>query len=142
LVSFALAGCGGGGPKTALVRGTVTYKGKPVPNGTVTFIPASGHHATGDIRPDGSYTLTRSEERRVGKECRSRWAPDQKKRKNADIALVADPKFFSCFVRFESSSIPTTIPSVFDVYLLDVRHDGCYYTVNDCVTIDVHPRTP
>ena len=53
-----LFGCGAAGPKTAIVRGTVTYKGKPVPNGTVTFIPASGHHATGDIRPDGSYTLT------------------------------------------------------------------------------------
>jgi hypothetical protein len=36
----------------------VTYKGKPVPNGTITFVPASGHHATGEIGPDGSYVLT------------------------------------------------------------------------------------
>src|SRR5438105_12106805 len=58
LLVCILIGCGGGGPRTAIVRGTVTYKGKPVPNGTVTFVPASGHHATGEIRPDGSYTLT------------------------------------------------------------------------------------
>src|SRR5262245_3718556 len=58
VAALALAGCGSSGPKTAPVRGTVTYKGKPVPNGTVTFIPDAGHHATGDIRPDGSYTLT------------------------------------------------------------------------------------
>src|SRR5204862_6199279 len=27
-------------------------------------------------------------------------------------------------------------------YPLDGRHDGGYYTVKDCVTIDVLPRTP
>jgi hypothetical protein len=55
---IALAGCGGGNPKTAPVKGTVTYKGRPVPNGTVTFIPESGPTATGELGPDGSYTLT------------------------------------------------------------------------------------
>src|SRR5437764_476011 len=29
----------------------------------------------------------------------------------------------------------------YDVYPLDGRHDGGYYTVKDCVTIDVLPRT-
>lgn len=52
-----VAGCGGGSG-TVPVRGTVTFKGKPVPSGTVTFIPDSGQHATGEIGPDGSYTLT------------------------------------------------------------------------------------
>lgn len=52
------AGCGDNRPKTALVRGTVTYKGKPVPNGTVNFIPANGPTASGEIGPDGSYSLT------------------------------------------------------------------------------------
>src|SRR5947208_10947377 len=28
----------------------------------------------------------------------------------ADIAFDADPKFFACLVRFESSSVPTTLP--------------------------------
>src|SRR5947209_8056848 len=58
------------------------------------------------------------------------------------ISFDADPKFFSCFVRFESSSVPTTLPTAYDVYPLDGRHDGGYYTVKDCVTIDVLPRTP
>src|SRR5438128_2826432 len=42
----------------------------------------------------------------------------------------------------ESSSVPTTLPTAYDVYPLDGRHDGGYYTVKDCVTIDVLPRTP
>src|SRR5437588_638827 len=53
----------------------------------------------------------------------------------ADIAFDADPKFFACLVRFESSSVPTTLPTAYDVYPLDGRHDGGYYTVKDCVTI-------
>src|SRR5271169_6008121 len=61
---------------------------------------------------------------------------------NAGIAFDADPKFFACLVRFESSSVPTTLPTAYDVYPLDGRHDGGYYTVKDCVTIDVLPRTP
>src|SRR5260370_1254727 len=73
----------------------------------------------------------------------------------ADIAFVADPNFFSCLVSFdsdhkffdcvvciESSAVPTTLPTAYYVYLLDGRHDGGYYTVKDCVTIDVLPRTP
>src|SRR5256884_168022 len=60
----------------------------------------------------------------------------------ADIAFDADPKFFACLVRFESSSVPTTLPTAYDVYPLDGRHDGGYYTVKDCVTIDVLTRTP
>src|SRR5437667_369385 len=48
----------------------------------------------------------------------------------------------ACLVLFESSSFPTTLPTAYDVYPLDGRHDGGYYTVKDCVTIDVLPRTP
>src|SRR5207247_1613475 len=59
----------------------------------------------------------------------------------ADIAFDADPKFFACLVRFESSSVPTTLPTAYDVYHLYGRHDGGYYTVMDCVTIYVLPRT-
>src|SRR3546814_17746094 len=60
----------------------------------------------------------------------------------ADIAFDADPKFFACLVRFESSSVPTTLPPAYDVSPLDGRHDGGYYTVKDCVTIHVLPCTP
>lgn len=52
------AGCGRGHPETAVVRGKVSYKDKAVPNGTITFIPKAGASATGEIRPDGTYTLT------------------------------------------------------------------------------------
>src|SRR5205807_2016751 len=51
-------------------------------------------------------------------------------------------RLVACLVRFESSSVPTTLPTAYDVYPLDGRHDGGYYTVKDCVTIDVLPRTP
>src|SRR5260221_515172 len=60
----------------------------------------------------------------------------------ADIAFDDDPKFFACLVRFECSSVPTTLPTAYDVYPLDGRHDGGYYTVKDGVTIDVVPRAP
>src|SRR5260370_40868220 len=60
----------------------------------------------------------------------------------ADIAFDADPKFFACLVRFEPSWVPTTLPTAYDVYPLDGRHDGRYYTVKGCVTINVLARTP
>src|SRR5437764_1566449 len=53
------------------------------------------------------------------------------------LGIPAEPLF-----RSESSSVPTTLPTAYDVYPLDGRHDGGYYTVKDCVTIDVLPRTP
>src|SRR5438093_2583766 len=48
------------------------------------------------------------------------------------LGIPAEPLFRS----------PTTLPTAYDVYPLDGRHDGGYYTVKDCVTIDVLPRTP
>src|SRR2546425_11861975 len=59
-----------------------------------------------------------------------------------DIAFDADPTFFACLVRFESSSVPTTLPTAYAVYPLDGRRDGGYYTVKDCETSDVLPRPP
>src|SRR5260370_37161071 len=60
----------------------------------------------------------------------------------ADIAFDADPKFFDCLVRFESSSVPTTLPPAYVVYPLVGLHDGAYCTVNDFVTIEVVPSAP
>jgi hypothetical protein len=55
---LVLAGCGSGKLQTAEVNGKVTYKGKPVPQGTVTFIPeAGGPPATGEIK-NGSFSMT------------------------------------------------------------------------------------
>src|SRR5260370_33837638 len=33
-----------------------------------------------------------------------------------DIVFHADAKFFVCFVRFAASSVPTTLPTAYDVY--------------------------
>jgi hypothetical protein len=52
-----IGGCGLRGPKLAPVRGTVTWKGNPVPYGTVMFQPESGPAATGEIK-NGAYVLT------------------------------------------------------------------------------------
>jgi len=56
LAAFA---CGSSGPAMGRVSGTVTYKGKPVPKGTVSFLPTTpgARNATGEIHPDGSYSL-------------------------------------------------------------------------------------
>src|SRR5262249_1195275 len=50
----------------------------------------------------------------------------------ADIAFDADPKFFACLVRFESSSVPTTLPTAYDVYPFDVPHHLAFYPFYTC----------
>src|SRR5256885_16493426 len=57
----------------------------------------------------------------------------------ADIAFAADPQFFACLARFESSSSRTTLPAACEIYPLDGRHDGAYYTAIECVRIAVLP---
>ena len=51
--------CGPSGPRMVKVRGRVTYQGKPVPKGTVSFqsTQPDRRNATGQIDPDGYYTL-------------------------------------------------------------------------------------
>src|SRR5262249_22401918 len=60
----------------------------------------------------------------------------------ADIAFDADPKFLTCCVRCESTWVPTTLTSAYDLYPLDGRDDGGYYAAKECETIDGLPRTP
>jgi hypothetical protein len=53
-----LVGCGGGN-KRAAVEGTVTYDGKPIDNGTITFVPDGGGDrpkSSGSVR-DGKYSI-------------------------------------------------------------------------------------
>src|SRR5688500_5560325 len=47
----------------------------------------------------------------------------------AVIAFDADPKFFACLVRFESSSFTTSLPTAYDVYPWNCRTAGGFYTV-------------
>jgi hypothetical protein len=58
IVCLFLLGCSPSGDmQTAPVKGKVTYNGQPLPSGTVMFVPTQGPAATGEIRPDGSYSL-------------------------------------------------------------------------------------
>jgi hypothetical protein len=51
------AGCQDGGPSVANVSGTVTYKGKPIPNLTINFIPEGGRPSWGLTDSSGKYSL-------------------------------------------------------------------------------------
>jgi len=59
-------GCGPSLPETVPVRGKVTWRGKPLGDGTVVFQPQPGkiaeglpvRPATGHLRPDGTFELT------------------------------------------------------------------------------------
>lgn len=59
IVAGVAGGCGATGPGMAQVNGQVTYQGKPVPKGTVSFVPAApgGRNATGQIDEAGNYRL-------------------------------------------------------------------------------------
>ena len=60
LAALAIAaGCtSSGNLPTSPVKGRVTYRGKPVPNGTVMFVPETGPAATGELTKDGTFVLT------------------------------------------------------------------------------------
>jgi hypothetical protein len=49
----------GCGPRFANMSGTVTYQGKPVAGGTITFFDAGNRAASGAILPDGSYAVAK-----------------------------------------------------------------------------------
>ncbi|MBX6316173.1 MAG: hypothetical protein IRY99_25170, partial [Isosphaeraceae bacterium] len=64
LLALVPLGCGRSGPELAPVTGKVTYKGQPVPRGTISFQPVDpkqGAPATGTIEPDGTYTMQTTE---------------------------------------------------------------------------------
>jgi hypothetical protein len=47
-------------PKTVSVQGKITYQGKPVPSGTVGFVPVDDENrpASGEIAADGTYRVS------------------------------------------------------------------------------------
>lgn len=55
LLALAAAGCGS---PTAVVSGTVTFKGHPLPSGTILFHGSDGRVEHGLIGSNGVYTLT------------------------------------------------------------------------------------
>jgi hypothetical protein len=60
---LALAGCGKGDyPAMAKVTGTVTYKGKPVPNMMVNFMPKAGRPSWGKTDAQGKFEMVYDED--------------------------------------------------------------------------------
>lgn len=62
-VAAALAlvsGCFGGNayPKTAPIKGVLTYQGKPLADANVSFIPSGGRPASGTTNANGEFELT------------------------------------------------------------------------------------
>jgi hypothetical protein len=58
LVLFTLAGAVAYA-RGGTVRGTVTFKGQPLPSGKVSILSEGGVVCSGDIGPDGGYTVYR-----------------------------------------------------------------------------------
>jgi hypothetical protein len=58
VVGSLAVGCGGGGPATAPVSGTVTYNGKPVTNAHVSFVPSEGSTRAAEGLTDGNGHFT------------------------------------------------------------------------------------
>jgi hypothetical protein len=54
-----VSACGPGGPEMAAVSGKVSYNGKPLTKGNVSFVSTDTRRppASGPIGPDGSYSL-------------------------------------------------------------------------------------
>ncbi|EAQ81401.1 hypothetical protein DSM3645_23456 [Blastopirellula marina DSM 3645] len=54
-----VGGCSSGGSlETATVTGKVSYQGKPLPYGSISFRPEAGSPAYAKLREDGTYSLS------------------------------------------------------------------------------------
>jgi len=63
LLALAVVGCSDGDPQMIPIRGEVIYKGAPLADGMVVYLPNGGleaQQASGRIQPDGSFELTTS----------------------------------------------------------------------------------
>jgi hypothetical protein len=58
VMTVTAAGCGDGRAKRVPVSGIVKIDGVPVTTGFITFVPTEGRSASGDIDPDGRFTLS------------------------------------------------------------------------------------
>lgn len=57
LLAVVAAGCGPRRPAVVAASGVVTLDGKPLAGGFVRLVPAASRPATGEIGPDGRFTL-------------------------------------------------------------------------------------
>ena len=61
LLATLLLGCGAESPQRVVVSGNITYRGQPVRNGQIHFLPTQGTQSpvTGTTISDGRYTVDR-----------------------------------------------------------------------------------
>lgn len=58
VLAFSVAGCSDGKPPNYPLSGAITFEGKPVPEGTIMFIPSDKRSGTAKAEiVDGKYTL-------------------------------------------------------------------------------------
>lgn len=55
LLGTALIGCGGDSRGAIVVRGVVTYQGRPISNGLINFVLENGRPLGGPLQSDGTY---------------------------------------------------------------------------------------
>lgn len=62
-VGLLSTGCGSSGPEMGRVSGKVTYKGEPLTQGTISFVPTNAERRSGSsrINSDGRYDLQTAE---------------------------------------------------------------------------------
>jgi len=60
LTTLVFLGASGCAPPTGSISGTVTYKGKSLPYGRVTFVCADGTVVSGKIDSDGTYSISQA----------------------------------------------------------------------------------
>lgn len=57
MLSLSVIGCGPSRPAVVPAAGIVTLDGKPLAGGFIRLVPAASRPATGEIGPDGRFTL-------------------------------------------------------------------------------------
>jgi len=62
VLALCVTGCGDGHAKRVPISGHVLIDGQPLSRGFIQVIPANERAASGEIGPDGSFTLTTYEE--------------------------------------------------------------------------------
>ena len=76
LIGSLLAGCGGADGKNSGSKGETGSSNQAGNADTADLVNVNTDNSDGKKTKDESAKAIRSEERRVGKECRSRWSPD------------------------------------------------------------------
>jgi len=104
-------------PRVVPVTGKVLYNGKPLPFGSVMFQPAQGQAAVGDIRPDGTFTLSSYApddgavpgEHKVSVRCFENQRPDAPPPANPGEVQLGDTLIPLHYTRFGQSGLTVTV---------------------------------